>query len=83
MPLDRSAVRLKKCLEKTTQQQFLLSMSQMVTLQEQADGGELLRLEDSVYNWQVKVHDRQLEILDEEERLLKLHVSIIKQQQAG
>ena len=58
-------------------------MSQMVTLQEQADGGELLRLEDSVYNWQVKVHDRQLEILDEEERLLKLHVSIIKQQQAG
>ena len=57
----------------------------MVSLMEKPGGiqRELEVLEESVYDWQVKVHEHHLAVLDEEERLLRMHIKSLKQEQQG
>ena len=44
---------------------------------------ELESLEEAVYEWQVKVHKHHLGIISEEERLLRMHIKSLKQEQLG
>jgi hypothetical protein len=37
----------------------------------------LVKLEKSVYDWQVKVYDTQLQITEEEERLQKFRLQVV------
>ena len=64
---------------------FLNALFQIVSLMETPGGikMELDSLEESVYDWQVKVHKHHLAIIGEEERLLRMHIKALKQEQLG